>query len=243
MESRIYKGSRSQSYYEEQTHFEPALIYDLEELEWKELILTLNDSLIAERISGEFNRISDKAIWKEQEIQHFSIQLIHLLLRTVKSEFKYFDLMVKEAISGVDFNRNRGTIEAYCSWVQLVYHDIMSVIRDYKGIKHQKMMMTVMQYLAIHYNEDLSVEKVADTVGKTPNYFSHLFKKEMGISFSEYLNKLRIKEAKRLLAETDRLAYEISESVGYNDYKHFALVFKKMTGVSPLDFRNNQYQQ
>ena len=75
--------------------------------------------------------------------------------------------------------------------------------------------------------------------GKPPNYFSHLFKKEFGITFSEYLNWVRINEAKNLFKNTTLLGYEIAERVGFQDYKYFTQVFKKIEGCVPSEFRKS----
>ncbi len=76
-------------------------------------------------------------------------------------------------------------------------------------------------YIKNNYGKPLSVQDVADYLGRNPNYFSHIFKKEENISFVDYLNQIRIKQAQRLLTTTTLLTYEISEQVGYTDYRYF----------------------
>ena len=61
---------------------------------------------------------------------------------------------------------------------------------------------------------------------------------EFRMSFKQYLTQIRIHEAKRLLHETDRLVSDICLTVGFNSISHFNRVFKTMTSVSPLEFRN-----
>jgi AraC family L-rhamnose operon transcriptional activator RhaR len=69
------------------------------------------------------------------------------------------------------------------------------------------------------------------------NYFSKLFKEVAGINFSEYVQKVRIDEACRLLRETDLKVLEVALRVGFNDLKFFYDVFKKITGKTPGDYR------
>jgi two-component system response regulator YesN len=95
-------------------------------------------------------------------------------------------------------------------------------------------------YMNRNFSLDISIDTLADYLGITPNYFSHLFKKETGISFSEYLNRIRVTEAQKLLAQTDLKAYEVMERVGFRNYKYFNYVFKKQEGVSPADYRKNK---
>jgi two-component system response regulator YesN len=91
-----------------------------------------------------------------------------------------------------------------------------------------------------HFHKELSIEVMAQYLEITPNYFSHLFKKETGIPFSEYLNKIRIHEAKRLLSETNKMAYQVMDDVGFRNYKYFVQLFKKMEGMSPTDYRKTK---
>jgi len=59
----------------------------------------------------------------------------------------------------------------------------------------------------------------------------------LSISSEEYINRMRIEKARELLALTDMLVYEVAEAVGFKDSAYFSLVFKKITGVSPKDFK------
>lgn len=92
-------------------------------------------------------------------------------------------------------------------------------------------------YIQEYYAKDLLVEEVAAYIGKTPNYFSSIFRTEVGVTFREYLNHYRIERAKELIEESDMMIYEIAEQVGYSDYTYFSQVFKKMTGISPTSMR------
>lgn len=93
------------------------------------------------------------------------------------------------------------------------------------------------QYLDEHFHESVSLETVAEYVGLSSFYFSKLFREEAGITFIDYLTRLRIKEAKRLLLETDHSLKRICFEVGYRDPNYFSRVFKKTIGMSPSDFR------
>jgi two-component system, response regulator YesN len=101
-------------------------------------------------------------------------------------------------------------------------------------------MLKAAEYIKKNYYRDLTIDELSEYVKKSPNYFSHLFKKEFGLSFSEYLNRLRVNEAKNLIKNSSMLAYEIAEKVGFQDYKYFVQVFKKVEGYSPSEFRKNK---
>ena len=73
-----------------------------------------------------------------------------------------------------------------------------------------------------------------------PVYLSHLFKKIKKVNFSEYLNEVRLLKAMELLKGTTMRISEIAQSVGYNDARYFATLFKKKTGMSPNEYRNKK---
>jgi len=93
------------------------------------------------------------------------------------------------------------------------------------------------KYIKIHYKESLSLRAVAEYVHLNPNYLSVLFKEEMGITFSEYVTRSKIQEAKRLLVTTRLSINEISEAVGYQTTKYFIKIFKEYVGVTPAKYR------
>ncbi|WP_026702641.1 response regulator transcription factor [Salibacterium aidingense] len=93
-------------------------------------------------------------------------------------------------------------------------------------------------YIYKNFQHDIKAQQVAEEHFITPNYFSLLFKQETGLSFSEYLNSLRINKASELLANTSNKVFEIAEYVGYKEYKYFVKVFKKNMGVTPTHYRS-----
>lgn len=93
------------------------------------------------------------------------------------------------------------------------------------------------KYIKDNLTEDLTVFTLAEQFHVARNYFSRLFKKEMGEGCNEYITRLRIEKAKQLLGASRLKTYEIAEKVGYHDTNYFSLAFKKNTGLSPKEFR------
>ncbi len=95
----------------------------------------------------------------------------------------------------------------------------------------------ILKYVNDNFTEDISVHNISKYFKINANYVSQLFKKEVGIVFTEYLARLRIDFACNLLKTTCMSIGEIAEKVGYNDYFYFSRVFKKIKGISPSTFR------
>jgi two-component system response regulator YesN len=97
------------------------------------------------------------------------------------------------------------------------------------------------KYINEHYASAVNLEEVSAVIGFNATYFSTLFKKETGINFLEYVTIVRIKAAKQLLADSRKSILDISHQVGYNDFKHFTKQFKKVTGLTPSEYRKLYY--
>ena len=94
-------------------------------------------------------------------------------------------------------------------------------------------------YIDHHYMEpELSLNEVAAHVNLSPSHFSVVFSKEASQTFKEYLTEIRIKKAKELLRTTALRSADIAYQVGYSDPHYFSHVFRKVTGLSPNEFRN-----
>jgi len=82
------------------------------------------------------------------------------------------------------------------------------------------------------------LNEVAAHVNLSPSHFSVIFSKEASQTFKEYLTELRIKKAKEYLRTTALRSADIAYQVGYSDPHYFSHVFRKVTGLSPNEFRN-----
>ena len=92
-------------------------------------------------------------------------------------------------------------------------------------------------FVAQHYAESISLTQVAKHVCLSTSYFSTLFKTETGVGFVEYLQHIRIEQAKKLLKTSKMRIADIAEKVGYRDIKFFNKIFVKETTVTPSEYR------
>lgn len=106
-----------------------------------------------------------------------------------------------------------------------------------RSLRETRPITDAKRYIQQHYQEALRLEDVSSAVGFNATYFSTLFKKETGQNFVDYLTDLRIGKAKELLSGEDLSVQDVAELVGYQDLKYFSKLFKKVTGVSPSDYK------
>ena len=100
-----------------------------------------------------------------------------------------------------------------------------------------RLVKMALEIIKTRYKSDISVAAISEELHVSTNYFSRLFKHEMGEGCNEYITGVRIKAAKKCLAESELRCYEIAEAVGYRDANYFSLSFKKNTGMSPEQYR------
>lgn len=125
--------------------------------------------------------------------------------------------------------------------VRKAYEEIFAICEERAAQKERKPIRDAKQYIAQHYGEQLTLENVADHIGFNASYFSNLFKKELGISFSEYLTDVRISMAKEKMRDRDKTIAQIAQEVGYNDEKYFHRVFKRKVKLTVGRFRDLYY--
>jgi two-component system response regulator YesN len=114
---------------------------------------------------------------------------------------------------------------------------LFECIYQNRNIQHTRIFTKAKEYIWSNYNQEVSLKHLAAAVGINPYYLSHLFRKEMGISFLEYLTSVRMSIAKSLLKNTAMSVMDVCLEVGYQDPSHFAKIFKTKEGVYPSEYR------
>lgn len=108
------------------------------------------------------------------------------------------------------------------------------------GSSEDRRVMEMKQYVASHYQEPLELSDIADQFGLSYHYLSSYFSQTAKEGFNEYLNKLRIEHAMKLLRESQMSIAEIGCAAGYSEHSYFCRVFKKITGDTPSGFRRRE---
>ena len=110
-----------------------------------------------------------------------------------------------------------------------------SVAANQQGKKSESIRAAI-RYMEEYYMEQITLEEIAGYVGITPQHFSKMFKRELGINYIEWLTNYRIDIAKELLLEGKDAIKEICYQVGYSDPNYFSRIFKKVVGMAPKEY-------
>lgn len=122
------------------------------------------------------------------------------------------------------------------NWIRKMQRRITEEFDDYKN---KEKINNAIKYIKENYKSDLNMAVVSNSISMNYSLFSLNFKQYTGMNFVNYLKKIRIDEAKKLLEETDEKVIHISQMIGYENEKHFMKIFKSISGVSPSEYRKN----
>ena len=195
-----------------------------EETNYREYIRTVTDQLAGSR---DYTR---------QVMDHVRRELIHAFVTCVRDNgIPESDIFSNERIHSLEKNAVCSA-EDMCRYAQALFAAVterLKLLMDSDDIINR-----VEAYIRDHFRENINREDVAAIAYITPNYLSKQFRIKKGMNLREYINQIRIEEAKRLLLTTNLSVSEVAGLSGYENISYFSTVFRKYTGMSPIDWRN-----
>lgn len=114
-------------------------------------------------------------------------------------------------------------------------------LTDVNATKNYDAVQIAIKYLMENYAHKLSLDDLSPQVYLSKSHFSKVFKEATGMKVFEYLQKIRIENAQRLMHTTELSMNEICEQVGYSDYSFFNRVFKRVTGLTPQEYKKKSH--
>jgi two-component system, response regulator YesN len=130
------------------------------------------------------------------------------------------------------------TIEDILNWLCETIEKIIQVHASDSGLTYSKHVLDAIKYIKQNYGKKMGLSQISKELSINKAYLCRIFKGETGENLTDYLNKVRIEQAKLLMATTKYKMYEIAEMVGFSNNQHFNTSFKKVTGQNPLMFKN-----
>ena len=135
------------------------------------------------------------------------------------------------------------TIEEICK-----LHDVMSIeiCRQMQDLQKSralsKPIVLCIDYIYSHMHYRITVEELAEHVGLSVSYLSKLFKAETGMALSEYITEIKIEKAKNMLQYSDLKTIDIANYFAFSSQSHFIQVFRKFTGITPYQYRKQNFR-
>jgi two-component system response regulator YesN len=193
-----------------------------------------------EKFLDELNKYFEQ--WKK--LDYITGQSLHLFYQDFLQQIFYV-LQLKGIQANQVFSQNLLTekpvkvlksLHSLQDWINYIAEVTMNQLHlpQEKG----SVVDMVKQYIQSHLGEQrLTREDIANYVYLNPDYLTRIFKKQTGLSISDYLQQQRIVYAKNLLVETSLPVSEVALATGYSNFSYFSTIFKKSTELNPMEFR------
>lgn len=201
----------------------------------------LSDHWISEFESyfNAFFKEQAKAFVSPSELK---IQVVKYMNELSSFFTKYYDIDINQ-VSSKETRPNYLNINGFASIYGLRNWLIKmgSEVREYILVNDKKetTIARIIEYIEQNYNASVTLADIADKFHMNAVYVSQLFKRKTGVTFTHYVNRLRIEKAKALLISTDLTAKEIGEQIGIRNSNYFSRLFKKITGRTVNQYRKS----
>jgi AraC-like DNA-binding protein len=201
-------------------------------------IETRNISAIVKTVKQLINEIKNKDGLSSDNV----IQIFNQLVGNTVVKYLIDNDIDMSHIFGSNFNiynelSKKETLDEIEQLLMYVYETMIKYLNRISS-EDDENVYRIMDYLQKNYNQDIGIQDVADHVGLSYSYVRKIFKEKTGKSIVDFLNDMRINEAKDLLLHNDISIKELAISLGYNSDHTFSRIFKKLEGVTPGEYRN-----
>ncbi|MDF2594339.1 MAG: AraC family transcriptional regulator [Clostridia bacterium] len=186
-------------------------------------------------------------------IEDFSVHIKELDLTSIfKTKFTVLPLSFKYKliienilnrlveVGSKDPEANKVLLEVLLSELLIMIKEYIQTLEDKEYESHQIInpkVDKILKYISSNYSDPLTLTSIAEQFYISPFYLSKIFKKSTNLSIVEYINSLRIREAKELLERSQTKIADIAEKVGFSSSSHFSRTFKLVTGLSPQQYK------
>ena len=171
------------------------------------------------------------------QVQTCCFELMILFARILEGKGFNGEELYKESILNKEKIFRCNTIRQLMEFFKQSSLEYIKKVQSSKQGRYRPEITRAIRYIEQNYHMDLTLDMVAQELFISSFYLSHLFSKELGVTFLEYLTDVRIQKAKDLIETGNYKVYEIAQKVGYSNENYFSYVFKKVSGYSPSEYK------
>lgn len=141
------------------------------------------------------------------------------------------------------YDKSSSVDELYLLHREMIEYYVKAVSAAKKEAVYSKQIILCMDYIQLHLHEAIVVRELAEMVGLNESYLSTLFKRETGVTLTEYVILKRMEAAENMLKYSGFSLSEISDILNFSSYSHFARTFRKYYDTSPKEYRNRYFRR
>ena len=131
------------------------------------------------------------------------------------------------------------TVDEISCWFSDIFTRMIKIKTSKENTNYNLRVKKAVEYIKGKFQEDISLSTIAEALGIHKVYLARIFKDETGKNVTDYILELRIEKSKQLILNTSHKIYEIAENVGFNNPQQFYSTFKKITGKSPMEYKED----
>jgi two-component system response regulator YesN len=167
-------------------------------------------------------------------------EMLHLVDMSVKRHFSYATIEDERLIPSRNELGQLRSVAVLEQWLLHYFARIVDAIKkQHAGGGYSRHILKAVQFISDNYASNISLDTTANTLNLNPSYLSRLFKEETQMTFTEYLNRVRIKTSCMLMESNQYALKQISSKVGFLNYTYFFKVFKMITGLTPQAYKDS----
>lgn len=197
---------------------------------------TLAKELLEEILTTLFSVLSD-------DYNGLRWQIIELFIRMSRAAVKggaEKDKVIQFCVSHLREADKIKDIDTYREWIQSALEAFLDFVFNLEGVKHKNVVFETNEYIKAHLTDKILLEEAAANVCLSKSYFCKIISKELGYTFTELLNRIRVEQSRKYLEKKDLSIAQVAQSVGFEDQSYYTKCFRKITGVTPAQYRKNK---
>ena len=189
-------------------------------------------------LSNVFSELSNQEKFAPRQVRNILQNLTAAIQDILLSEQLLGETGITEDLEA-ELSKKR-TLSDIENWLVDIYERTASAVRRKGSGKGLQNAVQIKTYIDENLTKDISLASISEHVNYSPTYVSKIFRQHYGMSYIDYLNSQRVKLSQSLLASTELSVKEIGFQVGFNNMQSFFRIFKRYTGLTPLQYRESQ---
>lgn len=237
IQTMLYESPKYLNQAQYLTEYRPVdMVYEVPDIKnWKEMMRTGELEQLKKAIREHLNVLERQKKLSSRTLQRFGHDVTQMVYAYLEETNICAHTLFDSAEENELFEQARLSSQNMMEYLDY----LLAKVREQKSLAEQPKIAIKMikKYMDDNFQRNISREDLSQLVFLNADYLSRLFKKEMGVSISNYLIQKRIKLAKKLLISTKIPVSVISAQVGYDNFSYFSKVFKEKTGMTPNEYR------
>ncbi|NRT76993.1 MULTISPECIES: response regulator transcription factor [Clostridium] len=200
-----------------------------------------------ENLKSELTHLYDKDIrgfMQFNYLNYINSSLLDLVVRTCNRYSIAYEDIFSTSYLPIEILSTKETVEEMSGWFIEIFTKIININfnNSFKN-KYSKKVADSIDYINKNlFNQSLSLTDIAENINVHKVYLCRIFKEETGENVTQYILKARIDKSKEIILSTNYKLYEISDKLGFNSPQQFSILFKKVTGITPNQFRDSYFK-